>query len=427
MDKEKATGNRNSPVWTKQSNGMINTPQGFLATGIHAGFRRDSGRLDLGSIYSECPAQAAGVFTRNQFCGSHVTVTRKALEQSGGVLQGLICNSGQANTGTGKRGIEVAQNTQMLYQEKMSIRNPEWVGVFSTGVIGILPDMDRCRRGIENLQLSKNPKDGSDFSRAILTTDRVAKTSCYVMEIDGRSVTLSGNAKGSGMIHPNMATMLAFITTDAAIEEGRLRPLLGQCVDRSFHRISVDGDTSTNDSVLIMANGMAGNRPLNPEHPDWGTFCDALQALCLDMAYAIVRDAEGAHKFIEVEVFGAPNEENAAWCAKGVISSNLFKAAMYGEDMNWGRINSALGAAVTEHHLAIDFSRLDLTAGKGEDAIPLMRAGELLEHSERDAAALLSQPNIYFAIDLHCGSESAKAWGCDLSYDYIHINAIKRS
>ncbi|MEM9424687.1 MAG: bifunctional ornithine acetyltransferase/N-acetylglutamate synthase, partial [Spirochaetota bacterium] len=228
----------------------------------------------------------------------------------------------------------------------------------------------------------------------------------------------------SGMIHPNMATMLGFITTDAAVADGVLAKLLHQCVERSFHRISVDSDTSTNDSVVILANGMAGNQPLEPRHPDWDVFASALQTLCLDLAHAIVRDAEGAHKFIEVEVFGAPSEEQAAGYARRVVSSNLFKAAMYGEDMNWGRINSALGAA---YHFPIDFSRLDLTAGRGPGAIPLMRSGELQEYSEYDAAALLSRTDIYFAIDLHCGTEGARAWGCDLSYDYIHINAAKRS
>ncbi len=415
------------PAWSKHPNGTINTAQGFRASGIHAGFRRNSSRLDLACIYSEVPAQTAAMFTRNQFCGAHVTLMRQSLARSGGVLQGLICNSGQANTGTGRRGIEVAQQVQALYQQKMGIAKPEWVGVYSTGVMGVLPDIKCFEDGIVRSRPGSSPKDGSNFSRAILTTDQVAKTSCYTMKIDGKPVTLSGNAKGSGMVHPNMATMLAFLTTDALVAEDVLQPLLAQCVDRSFHRISIDGDTSTNDSVLLMANGVAGNRPLGPEHPSWGVFAGALQALCLDLAHAIVRDAEGAHKFIEVEVLGAPSEEQAACCAKSVISSSLFKAAMYGEDMNWGRINSALGAAVSAHRLPIDFSKLDLSAGRGKDAIPLMRGSELLEFSEHEAAALLSQSNIYFTIELHCGSERAKAWGCDLSYDYIHINAAKRS
>ncbi len=419
--------NDNEPSWVKQSNGMINSPLGFWATGLHAGFRRNFSRLDLGCIYSEWPAQAAAMFTRNQFCGSHIAITRKALQQSGGILQGLICNSGQANTGTGKRGIELAQETQTLFQQKMAIAKPEWVAVFSTGVIGILPEIRCVRNGIERLQPSHSPKAGSDFSRSILTTDQVTKTSCYTMEIDSQLITLSGNAKGSGMIHPNMATMLAFITTDAAVAEGALVPLLQQCVNRSFHRISVDNETSTNDSVVILANGMARNKPLHPEHSRWKTFANALEALCLDLAYAIVRDAEGAHKFIEVEILGAISEEQAAYCARGVISSNLFKAAMYGEDMNWGRICSALGTATIEYNLSIDFSHIDLIAGKGKEAISLVRNGELQKYSEYDAATLLSQANIYFAIDLHLGRESAKAWGCDLSYDYIHINAAKRS
>ncbi len=420
-------GESGNPGWTKHPHGMINLPRGFGAAGLHAGFRRNSSRLDLGCIYSQVPAQAAAMFTQNQFCGAHVHVARAALRQTGGLLQGLLCNSGQANTGTGKRGMDVARQAQALFQQKMGIARPELVAVFSTGVIGVLPDMATMGRGIQALQPGEAPKAGSDFSRAILTTDQVTKTSCYTMEIDGQLVTLSGNAKGSGMIHPNMATMLAFITTDAAVEQGALAALLRRCVDRSFHRISVDGDTSTNDSVVMLANGVAGNTPLTPEHPRWQVFASALERLCLDLAHAIVRDAEGAHKFIEVEVFGAVSEEQAACCAKGVIASNLFKAAMYGEDMNWGRINCALGNAVTEHHLAIDFSRLGLTAGRGREAIALMRGGELLKYSEYDAAALLSQPNIYFAIDLRCGKHSAKAWGCDLSYDYIHINAAKRS
>ena len=411
----------------KQPNGTINSPQGFQAAGVHAGFRRNSSRLDLGAIYSECPAHAAAMFTRNQFCGAHVRLMRSALQKSDGIVQGLVCNSGQANTGTGRRGLEFAEQAQRLCQNKMQIAKPEWVGVFSTGVIGVLPEAEYMRRGIEKLATSDRPKAGSDFSRAILTTDQVAKTSCYAMEIDGKPIILAGNAKGSGMIHPNMATMLAFITTDAAIDHTCQSRLLTHCVERSFHRISIDGDTSTNDSVLLMANGMAGNRPLHPEHPDWQTFASALEALCLDLAHAIVRDAEGAHKFIEIEVLGAPSEEQAARCAKGIISSNLFKAAMYGEDMNWGRINSALGAAILANNIPLNLAQMDLCAGKGEQSIPLMKGGELLKYSEYDAATLLSEPNLYFAIDLHCGEQSAKAWGCDLSYDYIHINAIKRS
>ncbi len=407
------------------TDGHICSPRGFSADGVAAGFRpADPGRLDLALLVSEKPAAAAGVFTRNLFCAAPVIVSRAALAQEG-KLQALLCNSGQANAGTGEAGLEFSRWKQQAVQQKFQLARPYYAAVMSTGVIGVLPERERLAAGLEQLRPVSDSAAAERFSRAILTTDTCTKTSAYQLELDGKTVTLAGSAKGSGMIHPNMATMLAFISTDAAAEAVFLQELLRSSVERSFNRISVDGDTSTNDTVLLFANGLAGNRTLSRSHPRWQDFQRALELLCQDLAKTIVRDGEGAGKFIEVEVVGAPTEQDAALCARHVVSSNLFKAAMYGEDINWGRIACAVGNSGAQ----ISTARLSITMGRpgDPDAICVLDSNNPQPFSEEQAARLLSRSEIYIRVDLHQGLSCAAAWGSDLSVEYVEINAHKRS
>ncbi|MEM9424682.1 MAG: bifunctional glutamate N-acetyltransferase/amino-acid acetyltransferase ArgJ, partial [Spirochaetota bacterium] len=333
--------------------------------------------------------------------------------------------SGQANAGTGGEGLELAHWKQRVLQEKFQLDKPSYAAVMSTGVIGVLPDKNKIAQGLKRVCVARDSEAAERFSRAILTTDTRVKTSAYQLEVDGRLVTLSGSAKGSGMIHPNMATMLGFITTDAVVDPVFLQELLRSSVERSFNRISVDGDTSTNDTVLIFANGLAGNEMIEPSHPARKDFQAALECLCEDLAKAIVRDGEGATKFIEVEVMGAPTERDAALCARHVVSSNLFKAAMYGEDINWGRIACAVGNSGAQ--IATD--RLSIFVGKTDDphSICVLDSNRPQPFSEERAEALLARPEVFIRINLHQGLGSATAWGSDLSVAYVEINAHKRS
>ncbi|WGK69884.1 bifunctional glutamate N-acetyltransferase/amino-acid acetyltransferase ArgJ [Candidatus Haliotispira prima] len=414
-----------SPAIRHLKDGHICSPQGFSADGAAAGFRPAKPEcLDLAVLYSQQTAHAAGVFTRNLFCAAPVTVTRDSLHKES-KLQALLCNSGQANAGTGEEGLKISLWKQQILQQKLRLGQPHYAAVMSTGVIGVLPDKDKIAAGLEKIKLGSDAHSARRFSQAILTTDTCTKTSAYRLEIDGKPVTLAGSAKGSGMIHPNMATMLAFITTDASVEPLFLQELLRSSVERSFNRISVDGDTSTNDTVLILANGLAGNREINRNHPDWKDFRQALEMLCQDLAKAIIRDGEGATKFIEVEVISAPTEQDAALCARHVVSSNLFKTAMYGEDINWGRIACAVGNSGAK----ISTERLSITLGREDDpdAICVLDSNNPRSFSEETAARLLSRPEIYIRINLHQGLSHANAWGNDLSLDYVKINAHKRS
>ena len=307
--------------------GTFAAPKVFFADGTSVGFRpAQPERLDLALLYSQRVADAAAVFTQNLFCAAPVMVTRSSLRKEG-KLQALLCNSGQANAGTGAQGLEIARWMQEALQQKLQLSQPHYAAAMSTGVIGVLPDKSKIAKGLEQIQLANDAQAAQRFSTAILTTDTCTKTSAYQMEIDGKVVTLAGSAKGSGMIHPNMATMLGFITTDAVVEPIFLQELLRNSVERSFNCISVDGDTSTNDSVLLFANGLAENKAIDQEHSAWQDFQTALEWLCQDLAKAIVRDGEGATKFIEVEVVSGPTEQDAILCARHVVTSNLFKAS----------------------------------------------------------------------------------------------------
>lgn len=396
--------------------GNIAKPKGFRATGIYCGIKKVE-KLDLGIIISEEPSVAAGVYTTNLFQAAPLKVTKQSIE-NGGKLQAIIVNSGNANACTGDQGMDDACGMQLAVQEAFSIPS-KMVGVASTGVIGQYLPMERIQEGIKQLPLTLNDDSGSLFSQAILTTDLVEKTICVELTIDGQVVTIAGTAKGSGMIHPNMATMLSFITTDASIEPSYLQYILKKATDESFNMITVDGDTSTNDMVLVMANGYAGNIQITKEHPEAEDFYHALCFVMKDLAQKIARDGEGATKLIEVEVRKAQTVDMARKVAKSVIGSNLVKTAVYGADANWGRIICAVGYSETPINPdIIDVWLGDLQVVKGSFPLPF---------DEVAATAYLQQEKVKILIDLNDGVEDAVAWGCDLTYDYVKINASYRT
>lgn len=399
----------------KVENGSVVTPQGFKATGLHAGIKRK--RKDLGIIVCDTPASAAAVYTLNVIQAAPIKVTKESIAKEG-KIQAVIVNSGNANACTGEQGEKDAYTMRRVAADKFSL--PEhYVAVASTGIIGLEMPMDKIISGIEKLKPESTSESAQKFQEAILTTDVVTKSTCYETVIDGKKVTMGGAAKGSGMINPNMATMLAFITTDANIEPDMLQLALKEVTDKTFNCITVDGDTSTNDMVLVMANGKANNETLTPSHPEWQTFVALLQKTCEDLAKMIARDGEGATKLIEVEVRGALNNEEAVQVAKSVVGSSLVKTAVYGADANWGRIIAAVGYSGA----TVDPEKIDASLGP----IQLLKNSQPTDYSEEEATDYLQNDTVKISIDLHIGSGCGKAWGCDLTYDYVRINASYRS
>ncbi|MFJ5622440.1 bifunctional ornithine acetyltransferase/N-acetylglutamate synthase [Peribacillus loiseleuriae] len=395
--------------------GSIVTPQGFKTAGVHAGLRY--AKKDLGIILSDIPASVAAVYTQSVIQAAPLEVTKQSIQEEG-KLQGIIVNSACANACTGKQGLKDAYEMRNLAASKFDL-SPHYLAVASTGVIGEYMKMDKIKRGIELLEPSPAYKDANDFEQAILTTDTVTKNCAYSVEIDGVTITMGGAAKGSGMIHPNMATMLGFITTDAAIESSDLQLALSAITDQTFNQITVDGDTSTNDMVLVLANGKAGNQALSPTHPEWDTFIQLLKQTSESLAKQIAKDGEGATKLIECNVFGMDTKHAAQIIAKTIIGSNLVKTAAYGADANWGRIIAAMGRS------GIDFNPQQVTIAFGD--IVVLEDGEPIDFSEEIAKAYLEQDLLVINVTLKEGSETGTAWGCDLTYDYVKINASYRS
>lgn len=394
--------------------GNITTPIGFKAGGLHCGIKRK--RLDLGYIYSEVPATTAGVYTTNLFQAPPLVVTQEsiALENK---IQAVLVNSGNANACTGDQGLQDAYSMQTMFSEELNIPK-HYVAVTSTGVIGVHLPMNKLKNGINNILL-KEHEDASLFEKAILTTDTGAKNICVQMEIDGKVVTIAGAAKGSGMIHPNMATMLGFITTDVAINDDDLAFALKEVTNQTFNMITVDGDTSTNDMVLVMANGQAQNAQLSKSHSSWSVFMEGLKIVSESLSKQIARDGEGATKLIEVHVNGALNLDAARSVSKSIISSNLVKTAIYGTDGNWGRIVCAIGysgQSINPHTLEVSLGPIKVV----ENGLPY-------PFNEEEAKAYLENENVHIYVNLNQGSVSATAWGCDLTYDYIKINASYRT
>lgn len=399
-----------------KTDGNIMSPLGFIAGGLHCGIKRK--RPDLAWLYSEVPAKAAAVYTTNHFQAAPIKVTKESLAKSQ-MLQGMIINSGNANSFTGNEGLAHAYMMRKWFAGHIGVEE-DLIGVASTGVIGELLPIEKIEDGISNIPIGKNETGGDFFEKAILTTDTFQKRACAVVEIDGKTVTVAGAAKGSGMIHPNMATMLAFITTDAEVESETLQTVLKQMVNETFNMITVDGDTSTNDMVVMMANGMAENQPLSAQHPEWHKFMDAFSYVCTQLAKQIARDGEGATKLVEVFVSGAETKNAAQTVAKTVIGSNLVKTAIFGADANWGRIINAIGYSgvnVDENMLTVKLGGFTVV----ENGMP----GSYLD--EEAHKYLAGNEEIHIDVDLGSGSHSAIAWGCDLTYDYVKINATYRS
>lgn len=399
----------------KISSKNIVAPKGFSAAGIHCGIKHK--KKDLAILASDVPASVAGVFTTNAVQAAPLIITKEVVYNTG-KMQAIIVNSGNANACTGKQGIMDAYEMQKLAAEKLGISH-NYVGVASTGVIGEIMKMEPVRTGVEKLQLGKSLENGIDFAQAILTTDTVMKNTTYSTLIDGKEVIISGTAKGSGMIEPNMATMLGFITTDANIESKELQEALSEITDLTFNAITVDGDTSTNDTVIVMANGLAGNDPLSPSHPEWNNFYRTLKTVAEDLAKSIARDGEGATKLIEVEVDGALNDEEARKIAKTVVGSPLVKTAVFGNDANWGRIIAAVGYSGA----TIDPEKISIKIGPAL----MVQNGEPIPFSEEQLIEILKSNEVKITVSLAQGDGHGLAWGCDLTYDYVQINASYRS
>ena len=393
--------------------GHITSPKGFKAGGLHCGLKRQ--RPDIGWIYSHVPADAAGVYTTNLFQAAPLLVTQESIGVEN-KLQSIVVNSGNANSCTGETGLQNAYEMRSMVSKKFGLAD-HLVAVVSTGIIGEQLPMDKIKYGIEQFEL--HHPDIDFFEKAILTTDTCTKHIAVSVEIDDKIVTIGGAAKGSGMIHPNMATMLGFITTDAKVNQDALYTLLKEVTNHSFNMITVDGDTSTNDMVLALANGCAGNHELNKAHHQWQNFVHAFVYVCEYLAKTIARDGEGATKLIEVEVTGAINDDAARIISKSVVGSNLVKTAVFGTDPNWGRIICAAGYSGG----AMNPDKMNVSIGN----IPVVKDGLPVLFDENKAKAYLGNETVHIAIELGDGDGHAVAWGCDLTYDYVKINASYRT
>lgn len=400
--------------------GGVTSPRGYKANGIHCGIRKNKDKKDLMMIVSEKDCDAAAVFTKNLVCGAPITVTRKNLQNS--IARAVICNSGIANT-CNADGVEKAQAMCDLVQEFAGVPACDVI-VGSTGVIGQPINLEPIRNGMPEL-VSGLSKNGSNAAaEAIMTTDTVKKELSVSFDLDGKTCTIGAIAKGSGMIHPNMATMLSFITTDANISAEMLKKALVWCVEKSYNMLSVDGDTSTNDTVAIMANGLCGNTRIeSAESEAFMKFRRAVLKICNYIVQMLAKDGEGATKLVMCDVNNARTEEIAKACAKSVIRSPLVKTAMFGSDANWGRILCALGYAGAD----IDVSKIDVSFVSRKGEISVCENGAGIEFSEEKAKEILSEDEITIQVNLNNGAFSATAYGCDLTYEYVKINGDYRT
>lgn len=389
--------------------GNIASPLGFSADGLHAGFKRK--KLDFGWIVSEVPANVAGVFTTNKVIAAPLILTQSCIENEG-QMQAIVVNSGIANSCTGEQGLQDAHTMQQWAAEKLQIKK-EYVGVASTGVIGEMMPMNILENGFSKLVINGN---ADDFAKSILTTDKDTKTCVVTETFDKDIVTMAGVAKGSGMIHPNMATMLAFITCDANISTQTLQQALSELVQITFNQITVDGDTSTNDMVIVMSNGCTNNKEILPNTSDYTKFKAMLFHVMQDLAKKIAKDGEGATKLIEVNVTGAQNSESARMIAKSIVGSSLVKTAIFGEDPNWGRIIAAAGYADT----TFNPNQIDIVIGN----ITVLSKSTPIHFDKEEMQDIMSKDEVTIHMNLNDGHCEGKAWGCDLSYDYVKINAL---
>lgn len=402
--------------------GGVTSAKGFQAAGIAAGIKKGNTK-DMAMIYSEKPCNTAGTFTTNLVKAAPVKWDQKVVYESP-YTQAIVCNSGIANACTGAEGYGYCEATAKAAAEVLNVPQ-EAVLVASTGVIGQQLPMDKLEAGVKKLVpvLSGARQAGILAAESIMTTDTVRKEAAVEIQLSGKTVTIGGMCKGSGMIHPNMCTMLGFVTTDAAIEKKLLQEALSEVVADTYNMISVDGDTSTNDTVLVLANGMAENPMITEKNEDYQNFKAALKYVNTNLAKQIAADGEGASALFEVKIIGAETKEQAVTLSKSVITSNLTKAAIFGHDANWGRILCAMGYSGAQ----FDPDKVDLAFESAAGHIQIIENGVAVNYSEDEATRILSENHVTAIADLKMGQETATAWGCDLTYDYVKINADYRS
>lgn len=406
----------------KKTEGGVTAAKGFLAAGLVAGIKKGNTK-DMAMVYSEIPCVAAGTFTTNVVKAAPVKWDQHIVyDQS--VAQAIVCNSGVANACTGEEGYSYCRQTAEEAAGVLGIPT-ESVLVASTGVIGKQLPMEILKKGVKNLVplLSPTREAGTLAAQSIMTTDTVSKEVAVELELGGKKVTIGGMCKGSGMIHPNMCTMLGFVTTDAAISKELLQKALSQVVADTYNMVSVDGDTSTNDTVLLLANGMAENPVITEENEDYKEFVKSLLYVNTCLAKKIAADGEGASALFEVKVVGAATKEQAVTLSKSVITSNLTKAAIFGHDANWGRILCAMGYSGAK----FDPEKVDLYFESAAGKLQIIENGVALDYSEEEATKILSEKEVTAIADIKMGEASATAWGCDLTYEYVKINADYRS
>ena len=403
----------------KWIDGGVTAPKGFKASGVHAGIRRNKMKKDLALIVAEKPCVASAVYTRNKVFGAPITVTRKNLEN--GIAEAVICNSGNANT-CNADGVEKAAAMTKLVELHTGIKS-ENVIVASTGVIGQTLPIEPIENAMSSLVGALSLEGSGDAANAIMTTDTVKKEFAVETVIDGKTVRIGAIAKGSGMIHPNMATMLAFVTSDVSISKEMLDKVAKEVVDDTINMISVDGDTSTNDMMTVMASGLAGNAEIDCDGEDYKIFKEALFALLKKTAMTLAKDGEGATKLVECQVVGGSDVKIAKAIAKSVITSSLLKAALFASDANWGRILCAIGYTEGD----FDITKVDVKLVYKVGEITVCENGSGVEFSEEKATKVLDTDEVTVYVDMKDGEASATAWGCDLTYDYVKINADYRT
>ena len=399
--------------------GGVCAAKGFKASGIHCGIRASRTKKDLALIFSEKNASCAAVYTTNLVKGAPLTVTKENI--SDGYAQAVICNSGNANT-CNSDGVEIAKKMCSLVSDALGIDSHDVV-VASTGVIGQKLNIEPIKTGIP-LLVSALSKDGNEAAaEGIMTTDTFKKEVAVSFSVGGKDCTIGGMAKGSGMIHPNMATMLVFITTDVAISPEMLQKALSTDIANTFNMVSVDGDTSTNDMVTVLANGMAGNSPITDDGEDFQAFMKALNTITVSLCRMIAGDGEGATKLLECTVSGASDKNTAKTVAKSIICSSLLKAAMFGADANWGRVLCAIGYSGA----SVDVNKIDVAFKSSKGTVEVCKNGAGIDFSEEKAKQVLLEKEIDILVDLNSGKQEATAWGCDLTYDYVKINGDYRT
>lgn len=399
--------------------GSVTAAKGFKASGIHCGIRKNKSKRDIALIFCDARCTAAAVYTTNLVKSSPITVTKKNIAD--GYAQAVICNSGNANT-CNADGMEKAEMMCSLVAEKLPVA-AEDVIVASTGVIGQKLPIEPIAEGMEQLASELSENGSANAAEAIMTTDTVAKEVAVETVIGGKTVRVGGISKGSGMIHPNMATMLCFVTTDAAVSAPMLQKAVSRAADLTFNMISIDGDTSTNDMLSVMASGLAGNAEITEENEDFEAFCEALTAVCRELSRMMAKDGEGATKLLICKVSGAKTEKDAKGVAKSVICSSLLKAAMFGSDANWGRVLCAIGYSGCD----VDVNKVDVAFASSEGRIDVCKNGAGIDFSEETAKNILMKDEIDIIVDLNDGSGAAEAYGCDLTYEYVKINGDYRT